>query len=119
MNLKNNASLLQRLLAKTKIALMIVFMFKGLYTNTTLPYAHFATSSLIGADMFPLLWKAIERLTQTGCCVLGVTGDGGIPNRTLFQLHQLPEDPKKIIYKALNVFTDEANDIFYRPVSSA
>ena len=116
-SLKSDASLLQRPLAKT----VIVFMFKGLFTNTALPYAHFAASSLTGADMFPLLWKVIERLTRTGCCILGVTCDGGSPNRRLFQLHRLPGDPKeKIIYKTLNVFTDEAKDIFfYRLASSA
>ena len=38
-SLKNNALLLQRPLAKT----MIVFMFKGLFTNTASPYyAQFA-----------------------------------------------------------------------------
>ena len=32
----------------------------------------------------------------------------------LFQLHQLPEDLKeKIIYKALNPFTDPAEDILF------
>ena len=109
-SLKQNASLLQRPLAKT----MIVFMFKGLFTNTALPYAQFAVSSLTGADLLPLLWKVIERLTRTGCCILGVTCDGGSPNRRLFQLHQLPGDPKdKIIYKAVNPFADEAEDILF------
>ena len=93
---------------------MIVFMFKSLFTNTALPYAQFAASSLRGADMFPLLSKVIERLTRTGCCILGVTCDGGSPNRRLFQMHHLPEDPKeKIIYKALNPFADEAEDILF------
>ena len=59
---------------------MIVFMFKDLFTDTALPYyAQFASSSLTGADMFPLLWKVIERQTRTGCCILGVTCDGGSP----------------------------------------
>ena len=59
-SLKQNASL-QRPLAKT----MIVFMFKGLFTNTALPYAQFAVSSLTGADLLPLLWKVIQgRLKQ-------------------------------------------------------
>ena len=61
-SLKNNASLLQRPLAKT----ILLCMFKGLFTNTALPYAHFAVSSLNGADMFPLLWKVVVRLTHTG-----------------------------------------------------
>ena len=113
-SLKNNALLLQRPLAKT----MIVFMFTDLFTNTALPYAQFVST---GADMFTLLWKVIERLTQTGCYILGVTCDEGSSNRRLFQLHQLPEDPKeKIIYKALNPFTNQVEEIlFYGSSSSA
>ena len=73
-SLKNNVLLLQRSLAKT----MIVLMFKDLFTNTASPYyTQFASSSLTGADMFTLLWKVIERLTRTGCYILGLTYDGG------------------------------------------
>jgi len=68
----------------------------------------------MGTDLFPLLWKVIKRLTQTGYCILGVTCDGGSLNGRLFQLHQLPDDSKdKIIYKALNPFTNEAEDILF------
>ena len=89
---------------------MIVFMFKDLFTNTASPYyAQFASSSLTGADMFPLLWKVIERLTRTGCYILGVTCDG-----RLFQLHQLLENPKeKNINKALNPFTNQVEEILF------
>ena len=52
-SLKNNVLLLQRPLTKT----MIVFMFKGLFTNTASPYYAQFASSLTGADMFTLLWK--------------------------------------------------------------
>ena len=56
----------------------------------------------------------IERLTRTGCHIIGVTCDGGSSNRRLFQLHQLPEDLKeKIIYKALNPFTNEGEEILF------
>ena len=98
----------KRPLAKT----MIVFMFKDLFTNTASPYyAQFASSSLTGADMFPFLWKVIERQTRTGCYILGVTCDG-----RLFQLHQLPEDPKeKNINKALNPFTNQVEEILDPP----
>ena len=64
--------------------------------------------------MFPLLWKVIKRLTRTGYYILGVTCDGGSSNRRLFQLHQLPEDPKeKIIYKALNPFNNQVEEILF------
>ena len=78
--LKQNTSMLQRPIAKT----MVVFMFKGLFTNIALAYAQFAATSLTGADLLPLLWKVIERLSRTGCCILGVTCDGGSLNRRFF-----------------------------------
>ena len=107
---KKDASSLQRPLAKT----MVVFMFKGLFTNLALPYAQFAASSITGADMFPLLWKVIERLTRVGCQVLAVTSDGGSPNRRLFQLHKLPGSPRgQVVYKALNPFSEEEQEIVF------
>ena len=45
-------------LAKT----MLVFMFKGLFTDVVIPYAQFPAFSLQGYDMLPLLWEAIGRL---------------------------------------------------------
>ena len=108
--LKKDASSLQRPLAKT----MVVFMFKGLFTNIALPYAQFAASSITGADMFPLLWKVIERLTRVGCQVLAVTSDGGSPNRKLFQLHKLPGISRdQVVYKALNPFSEEEQEVMF------
>ena len=57
---------LQKPLAKS----MLVFMFKGLFTNIATSYAQFPVCSLKGANMFPLLWEAVGRLSQMGCCVL-------------------------------------------------
>ena len=64
---------LQKPLAKT----MIVFMFKGLFTNLAMSYAQFPACSLKGAHMFPLLWEAVGRFRQMRCCVLEVTCDAG------------------------------------------
>ena len=84
-HLKGSSSELNRPLEKT----MLVFMFKGLFTNISLPYAQFAAHSLKSHEMFPLLsWKIINRLTRIGCCILGITCYGSSPNRKLFQLHQ-------------------------------
>ena len=95
-SLSGDGTGLQRPLAKT----MLVFMFKGLFTNVAMPYAQFPACSLKGYYMFPLLWEVIGRLTQIGCCVLGVTCDASSPNRRLFQLHKIPDDPKsKIVTK--------------------
>lgn len=67
-SLSSDGTGLQRPLAKS----MLVFMFKGLFTNIAMPYAQFPACSLKGVDMFPLLWEAIGRLSRLGCCVLGV-----------------------------------------------
>ena len=95
-------------------------MFKGLFTNIAMPYAQFPVCSLKGANVFPLLCEAVGRLSQMGCCVLGVTCDAGSPNRRLFQLHLTADaDKNKIIYKAKNMFksnpTEPTDIVFYRP----
>ena len=106
-SLSSDGTGLQRPLAKS----MLVFMFKGLFTNIAMPYAQFPACSLKGVDMFPLLWEAIGRLSRLGCCVLGVTCDAGSPNRRLFQMHQTPDTPKnKIIHKAKNMFKSDPNE---------
>ena len=50
-SLSSDGTGLQRPLAKT----MLVFMFKGLFTNIAMPYAQLPACSLKGLDMFPLL----------------------------------------------------------------
>jgi len=108
--MKKDVTSLQRPLAKT----MMVFMFKGPFTNVAMPYAYFAASSLTGADIFPLLWKVVERLTRIGCHVLGVTCDGGSPNRRMFQFHKLPGGSRsEVVYKAVNPFTDKCEEIVF------
>ena len=51
-SLSDDGTGLQRPLAKT----MLVFMFKGLFTNIAMPYAQFPVYSLKGTDMFPFSW---------------------------------------------------------------
>ena len=92
---------------------MLVFMFKGLFTNISLPYAQFAAHSLKGHEMFPLLWKVISRLTRFGCCILGITCDGSSPNRKLFQLHRGKQESNAILHKTENVFSKDHKDILF------
>ena len=65
---ENDKMFLKRPLAKT----MIVFMVRGLFTSLKFVYAQFPTASAKGDDLFPLLWKAILRLTRLGLQVLGI-----------------------------------------------
>ena len=69
---------------------MMVFMYKGLFANMSLPFAHFPVSSVKGYDIFPLVWEAIGHLQRIGCVILGITCDGGTPNWKLFQLKYKP-----------------------------
>ena len=43
---------------------ILVFMVRGMLTNTRFPYATFPASSLKGHNLFPLLWESIDRLTR-------------------------------------------------------
>jgi len=62
---------------------MLVFMYRGLFSNIALPFAQFPVSSPKGHDIFPLLWEALNRI---GCIILGVTCDGATPNWKLFRM---------------------------------
>ena len=43
--------------------------------------------------------------------MLGVTGDGASVNRKLFRMHT--EEKGKIVHKTINVYSDEAHDMFF------
>ena len=80
---ENDKMFLKRPLAKT----MVVFMVRGLFTSLKFVYAQFPTASAKGDDLFPLLWKAILRLTRLGLQVLGITCDGAKSNHKMFKMH--------------------------------
>ena len=89
---------------------MLVFMIRGLFNSLKFPYAQFPASSTKGAQLFPLLHKAIFRLTRLGITVVSVTADGASDNRRLFSLHGTGKD---LIYKTVNVFTPQKSPIFF------
>jgi len=87
---------------------MLVFMFRGLFTNIALAFAQFPVTSVKGHDIFPLLWEAIGRLNGIGCVILGITCDGAAPNRKLFHMHTKPGcDNPDTTYKTVNIFGEE------------
>ena len=96
-----------RPIAKT----MFVMMVRGIFCNINFPYAQFPVASAKAEDFFPLLWKTIGRLELIGLHVLGVTGDGTSVNRKLFRMHT--EEKGKIVHKTINVYSDEAHDMFF------
>ena len=93
---------------------MLVFMYRGWFSNITLPFAQFPVASPKGHDLFPLLWKAIGRLTKIGCVILGVTCDGATPNCKLFRMHAKPKcDNPDATHKTINIFSDDGKEIFF------
>lgn len=95
-----------RPIAKT----LVVFMVRGLVTNYTFPYALYPASSHKGCDLFPPLWKIIERLTRNKFRVLAVTCDGASCNRKLFKLHSTK---KALVYKIMNDYVQDEQWIYF------
>ena len=89
---------------------MLVFMIRGLFNSLKFPYVQFPASSTKGAQLFPLLRKALARLSRLGLKVVTVTCDGASDNRRMFSLHGTG---KNLTYKTLNVFSAEKDPIFF------
>ena len=89
---------------------MLVFMVRGLFNSLKFPYVQFPASSTKGAQLFPLLRKALTRLSRLGLRVLTVTCDGASDNRRMFSLHGTR---KKLTYKMINVFSEGKDPVFF------
>ena len=50
--------------------------------------AHFATLSLTGEQLFPVVWEGVRIVESMGLKVICITADGGSPNRKFFKMHQ-------------------------------
>ena len=94
----------QRKMAKT----VVVMMVRGLVSDLIFPYAMFAAKSLTGPDLFPLVWRAIGRLTLLGFQPLVITCDGAKNNRKMFAMHG-----DKNVYKTVNIFSHDRHSIFF------
>ena len=86
-------------------------MVRGVFSSLHFPYAHFPTTGVTGATLFPIVWEAIERLEQLGFRVVALTGDGASPNRKFFSLHAESRD--EFCYKTPNPFTTEDRFIYF------
>lgn len=89
-----------RELAKT----MMVIMVRGVFTDICFPYAQFPVSSPKASDIFPLIWRAIDRLECNDLKVLGVTSDGASINRRFLKLHG-----NNLTHKTNNIYSDDKN----------
>lgn len=95
-----------RPLAKT----MMVIMVRGIFCDIKFPYAQFPMASGTAGDLYPLVWRAIDRLECTGFHVLGITADGASINRRLFNMHSTK---KEIVYKTRNFYAKDSRDVFF------
>ena len=89
---------------------MLVLMVRGLFYKLNYPYVQFACSSISGDLMFDPVWEAVSRLERLGFRVLGLTCDGGSPNRRLWKLHSEKEE---LIYKVPNLFASDGPRFLY------
>jgi len=88
---------------------MLVFMIQGLFNSLKFPFVQFPASSTKGSQLFPLLRKALARLSHLGLKVVNVTCHGASDNRWMFSLHGTG---KNLTYKTVNVFSTEKDPIF-------
>lgn len=84
-------------------------MVRGLVTSLHFPYALFPVKTLKAHELFPLLWRTIERLSLLDFKVLAVTCDGAKCNRKMFKMHSIKSTD--LVYKTQNIFT--SGEIFF------
>ena len=82
---------------------MTVIMVRGVFTDIALPYAQFPMAYPKGSDLFPLIWRAVDRLKCNDVKVLGVTCDGASINRRMLKLHE-----DTYTYKTANVYSGDS-----------
>ena len=90
---------------------ILTLMVRGVFSNLHFPYAHFATKDLNGAELFQIIWEAVERLKHMGFKVIALTGDGASCNRKFIRLHNTDND--EICYKTINPYSDERRYIYF------
>ena len=93
-----------RQLAKT----MMVIMVRGVFTDIAFPYAQFPMASPKGSDLFPLIWRAVDRLECNSIEVLGVTCDGASINKRMLKLHG-----NSYTYKTTNIYSSDGRSLLF------
>lgn len=91
---------------------MLVFMVRGIFIDLKFPYAQFATRGITSDFLFPLVWKAVQRLEAAGFKVIAVACDGASQNRKFFHMHS-PSNSRETVYKTVNPYADESRPIFF------
>ena len=91
---------------------LLTLMVRGIFFKLDFPYAHFASETVTGDLLFPIVWKAVEYIEAIGLKIICITADGASPNRKLFRMHRKAGD-KGIVYKTPNVFAKEERSVYF------
>ena len=76
------------------------------------PYAHFATESLSGDLLFPIVWEAVRQLECMGFKVIAITADCASLNRKFFRMHA-SDTTSGVVYKTKNPYASDDRDIYF------
>ena len=63
-----------------------------------------------GDTLFPIVWETVHVVESTGLKAIGITADGGSPNRKFFQMHK---SEGKIVYKTKNIYSNDNRNIYF------
>ena len=112
---------------------VLVIMVRGILFKLDYPLAHFATTSLTGEHLFPIVWDGIKIIESLGLKVLCITADGASPNQKYFKMHGSPitatsQQPtnssrdctgtsglqsSSVIYKTKNVYASDDRWVYF------
>ena len=87
---------------------MLMLMVRGIFTSLRFPYVQFPCKTLSGDTLYPIVWKAIQRLELLGCKVLAIICDGASSNCSFFCIHSTKnssEAQEQLAYRTRNPFS--------------
>ena len=85
----------------------LAFLIRGVCTQLKFCLAHFATTGITAAQLFPLFWDAVCIL-ELSCnlWVIAATSDGASPNRRFYRLHKQLDGNADgdVCYRTVNLY---------------
>ena len=92
---------------------VLVLMVRGLASQLTFPYAHFATTGVTAYALMSIMWEAVEILECCGFKVMGTSCDNAAPNRKFFRLHPGVSTEGGVTYKTRNMYSKEERWLYF------
>jgi len=92
---------------------LLTLMVQGVFFNLDFPLVHFGTDNVTASELFPIVWKGVRHLENSGFKVIGITADGGGPNRFFF-LKCIRKLNESCTYKTkIPYANNEEHDIYF------